>query len=154
ARPMSWLLRGLIGLALLLVVGGGVTAGVFVWFSGPPSTAGLVFHEVKREKLQLTIVERGALESADNKDVVCKVKAGSKNSTIATTIKWVIDDGTDVRSGDKLAELDDSGLQEQLKTQRIAVEQARAADVQASANYRIVASQNEKDIATARLNLE
>src|SRR5215210_856642 len=53
----------------------------------------LLLHTVKNEDLDLTVVERGAVESADNRDVICKVKAGSKGN-YATTIKWVIDDGT------------------------------------------------------------
>src|SRR5262249_2154876 len=78
---------------------------------------GLVLRRVAAERLQLTITERGQLESAENKDVVCRVKARSANSTVATTIRWIIDDGTMVKKGDKLVQLDDSGLYEQLKDQ-------------------------------------
>jgi multidrug efflux pump subunit AcrA (membrane-fusion protein) len=109
---------------------------------------------VRYEKLQLSVVERGALESAENSDVVCRVKAGTKGSTVATTIKWVIDDGSHVKRGQLLAELDDSGLQEQLKTEKITVDQARAAWVQAEENYKIVDSQNQSDIKTAEIAVE
>lgn len=114
----------------------------------------LVTHTVRPDRLELTIVERGALESADNRDVFCRVKAGAKNSTIATTIKAVIDDGSTVKKGDLLVELDDSGLQEQLKTQKQVVDKAEADRIQAEENYKIVQSQNESAIKTAEVDLE
>jgi HlyD family secretion protein len=138
---------------LVLVLAGGGSAFYFLpgWKGERPD---LIRHTVKRESLQLTIIERGALESADNRDVLCKVKAGSKGSTVSTTIKWVIDDGTQVRRGQLLAELDDAGLQDQLKTQKITLDQARAAWVTAEENHKIVVSQNESDIKTAEVAVE
>src|SRR5207247_8516498 len=108
-------------------------------FSGPTIL-------VKKEKLLLTIVERGTLESAQNKEIMCEVKAGSKNTTVATTIKWVIDDGTSVKKDQLLVELDDSGLQEQLKQQEINVLSAVSAYIQADEGYQIQLSQNYSDI--------
>src|SRR5262245_41437129 len=72
----------------------------------------LLYHTVRYEPLKLTVVERGQLESADNRDVICRVRAGTKATSL--TIKWVIDDGTLVRHGQLLVELDDSALQDQL----------------------------------------
>ena len=113
----------------------------------------LVLHKVKLEPLQLTIVERGALESADNRDVVCRVKAGTRNSTVATTIKWVIDDGSLVKKGQVIVELDDSGLQEQLKTEKITLDDARGAYLQAEEEYKLQLINNESLISNARIAL-
>jgi HlyD family secretion protein len=107
--------------------------------------------DVRKERLQITIVERGTLESAENRDVVCRVRARSQGSTVATTIKWVIDDGTEVERGQKLVELDDSGLQEQLKTQNITVNKAGSELITATQNCKIVESQNYSDIKTAEV---
>src|SRR5687767_9685794 len=91
--PYIWVL------GIFLVVSGGAGAYYFLWsrirepFNGPTWT-------VKREKLKVTIVERGTLESADYSDVICKVQARTKGSNFATTIKWVIEDGTEVKQGD------------------------------------------------------
>ena len=104
--------------------------------------------------MQLTITERGALESAENSDIICRVKARSPNSTVSTTIRWVIEDGTQVKRGDRLIQLDDSALHEMLKAQKIVVDQARAAWVSAEKEYEIVESQNRSDIATQKLALE
>src|SRR5262245_59522885 len=54
---------------------------------GTTARTDLVLHKTQFEHLQLTITERGTLESAENKDVVCRVKAGSESSTIDTPIR-------------------------------------------------------------------
>jgi hypothetical protein len=114
----------------------------------------LRFHSVRRENLQPIIVERGALESAENAEIVCRVKSRTPGSTIVSTVRWLIDAGTEVRKGDKLIELDDSGLEELLSTQQITVDTARATWIQAEEAYKIGDSQNASDIASAKLKLE
>src|SRR5262245_11335820 len=78
------------------------------------------FAAVAREDLDLTVVERGSVEPADAIDIVSRVKAQA-------TVKWVVEDGTAVKKGDRLIELDDSALREQLAAKKIALEQAEAA---------------------------
>lgn len=75
----------------------GVAGGFFAfsWYFRS-SHHDLLLHKVGFERLDLTIVERGQLESADNRDVVCRVKAKIPQST-ASSIKWVIDDGSLVK---------------------------------------------------------
>jgi multidrug resistance efflux pump len=139
------------GLSLLILMAAGAwSSGKFLGkspFSGPTST-------VHREKLTVSIVERGALESASNGDIVCTVRSGTKGSTIASTIKWVIEPGVQVARGDKLVELDSSGFVEGLKDQRIKVEQARASWITANEEYQIQESQNESDIEAAKNTLD
>jgi multidrug efflux pump subunit AcrA (membrane-fusion protein) len=113
----------------------------------------LLWHTVKQEPLAVAVVEKGQLESTDNRDVICKVKAGSKG-TFASTIKWVIDDGSIVNQGQLLIELDDSALQENYKTQSIVVEKAKAEWVKADEEHIITVKQNEADIAKALSDLK
>jgi len=127
--------------------------GVYVYKNRPAQLrTDLLYHKVRVEPLKLTVVERGQLESAENRDVICKVRAGNKAANL--TIKWVIDDGTYVRQGQLLCELDDSALQDMLITQRIALETAHDARVQAEENYKITVSQCESLVATAKVNVE
>jgi HlyD family secretion protein len=136
--------------AAALVVLAIATTFVFAWkgrnaepFIGPVWTA-------KHEVLQLSIVERGTLESAENSEIICRVKASGKGSTVSTTIKWIVDDGTQVVRGQKLIELDDSGLQDQLKDQIIKVNDALGKYVEAKEKVKIQVSQNSSDIETAK----
>jgi HlyD family secretion protein len=139
-------------MGLLLLVGG---AGYSLLGSGfHSSRMDLATHVVHSGPLQLSIVERGTLESANNNDIVCHVKAGAKGTTIATQIKWVIEEGAQVKQGDVLATLDDSGLQEQLKAEKIALDNAESASIQADENLKIVQSQNESDIQTFKVAIE
>ncbi len=106
----------------------------------------LILHKVHPEYLAVTVVERGTLESAENRDVICKVKAGSKG-TYASTIKWVIDDGSMVKKGQLLMELDDSLIQDNYRTQAIAVEKAKADWMKSDEDYVIQTKANEADVA-------
>jgi multidrug resistance efflux pump len=144
------LLAAALALTLLGVV---ALASWYFLFSSRSARTDLLTHKVRPELLQLTIVERGALESADNRDIVCRVKARTQGSTVASTIKWVIDDGSIVEAGDKLIELDDSGLDDQRKTKKIDVDKAKAEFISASENCKIVASENLSAIETAKVNL-
>lgn len=135
---------GLVGLAF---------GNRFVPNSFRAARSDLVTHRVHRERLELTIVERGTLESSRNSDIYCTVKAGARNSTVASTIKWLIEDGALVRKGDPLVELDDSGLRQQLKAQKIIVNNAAADRVKAEEEYKIQISQNRSDIQTHEVNL-
>jgi HlyD family secretion protein len=140
----------MVAAAILLILGVTLT---FAWrgrkaepFNGPLWTA-------KYETLQLAIVERGTLESAENSEIVCRVKASGKGSMVSTTIRWIIDDGTQVVRGQKLIELDDSGLQDQLKDQNIKVNDAKAKYVETEQQVIFQKIQNSSDLETARINL-
>jgi HlyD family secretion protein len=110
-------------------------------------------HVVKKEPMRVTIVERGSLESAKNEDIIVRVKAGARGSTNASTIKWVIDDGAEVKEGDKLVELDDSGFQDQLKTQRNNYNKATSDWVKAKTDITIQQIENVSTVKTAEMNL-
>lgn len=107
-------------------------------------------HIVNRETLLVTVTERGALESAENSEIVCRVKAKTQ-SGVASTIKWVIDDGTEVKKGQLLVELDDSSQLDQYKSQKIEVDKAKSDWVKAEQDFEIVQSQNFSDIETAKI---
>jgi len=110
----------------------------------------LLLHTVKNEDMDLTVVERGAVESADNRDIICRVKAGAKGGNYATTIKWVIEDGTLVRRGQSIMILDSSALEDQFRAQKITLDTAQAASVSAESQYKIVLSTNESAVENAR----
>jgi hypothetical protein len=143
-----------VGVAALLVFGAAITAVLGVTgvlfgkqpYSGPTWT-------VRKEKLKITIVARGSLESANNGDIYCKVRSGTKGSTIATTIKTVVDAGIEVSEGDEVMVLDFSGFEEQKKDKTKDVNQAYAAKVQADQQVEIQKFTNENDKLLAKNKL-
>jgi HlyD family secretion protein len=67
--------------------------------------------------LNLTIVERGSLESARNMDAFCDVEGG-------TSIMTLIPEGTRVKKGDTICQLDSAALRDQLTNADIAIKDA------------------------------
>src|SRR5947209_2594245 len=72
SKRTKLLVSGLIGLVAVVVLGG---AYVLIERPFQKTWDNLVTHEVRYGRLELTIVERGQLESATNSDVYCRVKA-------------------------------------------------------------------------------
>ena len=123
-------------------------AGVWWFFlRSAPVRADVLLHTVRKEPLVVTVAEKGTLESADNRDIVCKVRAGSKG--FASTINWVIDDGSRVKPGQLLMLLDDSALKDQEDAKQIDLVTARANKEKAKNDVKIAKTQNKQNIATA-----
>jgi multidrug efflux pump subunit AcrA (membrane-fusion protein) len=80
----------------------------------------LPVHEVKAGKLADTIIERGSLEPSRFKTVSCQVEGGS-------TILWIVPEGTRVKKGERVCELDSAALKERLFDQTIVKNRAEAA---------------------------
>jgi HlyD family secretion protein len=144
-----------IGLPLMSVGGLGLIALLVVFFAWKGLFFGIRKYtgptwKVVKEPLKVTIVARGTLESAKNSDISCTVRSGQKGSTIATTIKWLTDEGTSVKKGDKIMELDSSGFTETLKDKNKDVDNAYAAKIKADQDVLIQESQNETDIEAAK----
>jgi HlyD family secretion protein len=134
---------------LVLILG---VAGAAYYFTRPPGDrADVILYKVKKELLLVSVTEKGTLESADNRDMICKVRAGTKG--FATSINWVIDDGTRVKPGQLLMQLDDSALRDQEENQSIIVKEKLALKVQAEKDYEIQIKKNESSIALAQTAL-
>src|SRR5262249_12995052 len=151
-RGSGFLILVIAGIAIILG-GGGLLAAKFIprFFRG--ERADLLFHVVNPERLEVTGVERGQLEAAENRDVTCGIKA-TKGGNFSTTIKWVIDDGTHVKKGEKLIELDRSSLEDQDRAQQIEVDKAKADVVTAEGQLEITRSQNDSDYSAAEVALK
>ena len=109
--------------------------GSWWWWTrddGSKRDANIVLHEVVREDFKLDVTERGEIESAGVTDVVSEVK--SKNTPGVSIIK-IIPEGTVVKKGDWLVELDASAFKEERNTQQILVNTAQALVVQSQNVY-------------------
>jgi len=84
----------------------------------------IVPHEIRSGALPITVKEKGALESSKNDDVMCQVEGG-------TTIISILPEGTRVKKGDLVCELDAAALSDSLTNQKIATQAAEAAFQQA-----------------------
>jgi multidrug efflux pump subunit AcrA (membrane-fusion protein) len=103
---------------------------------------------VRYSDVPIAIEARGDLAPVETSQMICHVRAMS-GSPYATSIRWVIEQGTWVTQGQLLVQLDDSQLKEDLATRRAPLEQARSDWVQAVENRKIIASQAQGDIEAA-----
>ncbi len=130
---------------LVLVIGSGL-----VWkgklFSRSEEKSSLIVEPVKRGPLEITITERGNLESANNQTLVCLVEGEA-----GTGILKIVDEGTRVEEGQILVELDSAKLRDTAIAQEIVVDSAKATLVTAEKNVEIQVTQNASDIAAAKL---
>jgi HlyD family secretion protein len=134
---------------VVLILAVGTTAILIARPSGPRTD--VILYKVKKEPLNVSVTEKGTLESSNNTDLTCKVRAGTKG--FATTINWVIDDGTRVNSGDQLMILDDSALKDQQESQEIVVAKAQAEDIKSEKDYEIQLKANEINIEKGKTDL-
>lgn len=137
------------GILVLGIVGAGSYWGWqhFTAPEGPPKN--LETQMLTKGDMVLTFVEKGELEAARNTEIVCQVRASGRGNSAASSIKWVIDDGSKVKKGDLLMLLEDASLREQLNNQHIMVEEKNDLYEQAKANLKIVENENKSAELTA-----
>jgi RND family efflux transporter MFP subunit len=116
--------------AIVLATGG----GVWWWMSQDDSSqdANILLHTVARDDFELKITERGEIEAFDVTEVRSLVKS---NNTTGNAILKIVPEGTPVKTGDFLVELDSSALDAQRTSQKILVNDAKALEVEAHNNY-------------------
>lgn len=97
--------RRLLILCLLLAV-----VSSAVWATGGLSSEkpdDRLTHVIARGDLEVSIIEQGMLESAENTEIKCRVRGRN-------TVLWIVESGTVVQKGDELVRLDSSFIEEQI----------------------------------------
>ena len=144
-RRGLWLLGG-------LAVAGAAT--VILWPSlfdsfarGEVDNSRFVVQPAKRGLFRVTVREKGELDSLES--VVLSNQTGE-----TTTIVSIVPEGTLVKEGDLVIELDAVPVEEEYREQQVKLTKARADLEKAEQNLEIVRQQNESDIAAAQLAKE
>jgi multidrug resistance efflux pump len=109
---------------------------------------------VKRGAVTQMIVERGTLQAVKSTVINCTVKATKKGSTVAAIIKWVVEDGTWVKKGDKLIEFDNAELLDRAKDRKARIAKADADLVKAIAHLAEIERENAIDIKLAEVEVK
>jgi HlyD family secretion protein len=104
---------------------------------------------VKRGPLEIKLAERGNIDSANNLTLRSLVEGA-----LGTTILKIVDEGTIVKSGDLVIELDSAKLRDEALAQQMRLDAAVAALKNAEADREIQVMQNESDVAAAELKLK
>ncbi|HEU5117808.1 MAG TPA: efflux RND transporter periplasmic adaptor subunit, partial [Isosphaeraceae bacterium] len=97
-------------------------------FSG--AEAQIIYKPVRKQTLVITVTERGTLESGSNQDVFSQVEG-------QTTILWILPEGSQVKKGEKVVELDSATMNDNLTNQVIATRRAEADFEQARKTFEV-----------------
>ncbi len=141
--------RPLRTLGIIVVVAAAVLA--VVWFKvvqgADDPTAHLATFVAKRGPLTISVLESGTIQPQEQITLRNEVEG-------RTSIIRLVPDGSMVKQGDLLVELDASTLRDRIIDQDILVQKARASFVDANENLAIIQNQAKSDIDIAELNLK
>jgi HlyD family secretion protein len=136
----------LIGIVLLLLIGIAVVA--FDHSGSKTILAGdMPTFVVKRGPLRISVTESGTIQAREQIILKCEVEG-------KTTILTLVEEGSRVKKGDLLVELDSSQLLDARVDQQIRVQNAEAAFVGARENLAVVENQAKSDVDKADLAFE
>ncbi|MFC1764453.1 efflux transporter periplasmic adaptor subunit [Planctomycetota bacterium] len=136
-----------IGLLCLLAVVGGAVVWREVKAGARTSDSTMATFVARRGPLTISVLESGTIKARDQKILKNEVEG-------RTSIIYLVDEGTRVKQGDKLVELDASGMMDDKIDQEIYVQNADASFVSARENLAVVKNQAQSDIDIATLTLE
>jgi HlyD family secretion protein len=128
-------------LLILLVV------GIISLLNGESAESSIPTYEVKQGPLKISVTETGTIQPKEKIIVKNQVEG-------QTTIVYLLDEGTKVKKGDLMMELDSSSLSDKKIDQEIAVQNAEAARIDASESYEVAKNQAQSDIDQAKLNYD
>ena len=104
---------------------------------------------VQSQPMQVTVIERGNMQSQANREIHCAVEDVQRDGINGTPILWIVPNGSSVKEGDLLLELESSPMREALDEQMLETEDARSTQIQAEANFNNQIVQNETSKAEA-----
>ncbi len=137
------------GRKTVLIVAGFFIAAVFlVWVMRPASSlSATATHEVRRGNFTVSVVEGGNLSA------ISEVSVRNEVEGIARII-FIVPEGSFVKNGDLLVELDSAQALDQVNQQQIAFERARFAVIQAEQTLEIQRSVTNSDFRAAELKVK
>jgi HlyD family secretion protein len=135
-----------VGVVLLALIGAAIVAfnhsGSATILAGDMPT-----FTVKRGPLRISVTESGTIQAREQ--IILKSEVEGK-----TTVLTLIEEGTRVKKGDLLVELDASSLLDAKIDQQIRVQNAEASFVGARENLAVVENQAKSDVDKATLSLD
>jgi HlyD family secretion protein len=130
-----------------LVLIGIIALIVFKFASSGPKSTATTYYEVKQGDFLVSVVEGGTLQAVNEMVIRNEVEGTSR-------IINIVPEGSYVKKGQLLVELDSSASQDAVSQQQISVEKAQFALIQAQQQLEIQKSVVDSEIQTAELKVE
>jgi HlyD family secretion protein len=141
-------------LAVVLAMVAVVTVAAVKWSGGEDATENIPTFEVKRGPLTISIDASGTIKALDQEVITCKVNGEGGREGGGVTILTLVPEGTHVKKGDLLVELDSSSFEDQLVAEEITLQTADTTLTSAQENLAVGKSQAESDKEQAQLTLD
>jgi HlyD family secretion protein len=129
-----------VGLIVLVILSASI-------FSSNEALSGIPTYRVQKGPLRISVTESGSIEAREKIILKSEVEG-------TTSIIFLVDEGTRVKKGDLLVELDASNLLDQKIDQEIHVQNAEASFISARENLEVVKNQAQSDVDKAQLDYD
>ncbi len=149
-----WLSCFAMVLGSLLLATGLLSGWAQLFPNAAPAGRSLVYYTVEPRDLAVSVTECGTLESQKNAQVDCEVDDVPNDGIYGTTILWIIENGTLVKKGDLVVELDATPHRERLEQEVLEVIYARSQFTARSLDYENRKTLNEMLEANTALAVE
>lgn len=103
--------------------------------------------EVERGPMTISVLASGSVKAKNTTTVICEVRGDVK-------IIWIIEEGKVIKKGEKLVDLEATGLKENVLKQQVRVTEVQAQHDEAKENLDIQVSKNKSDLLTAENKLD
>src|SRR5688572_9370991 len=131
-----------------VVLGIALIAGIIAVVATPrKSNQTFTFYEVKRGEFLISVVEGGTLEAVNEDVIRCEVEGTAR-------IVYIVPEGSYVKKGDLLVQLDSSSSEEAANQQQITVEKNHFAHIQAQQQLEIQKSIVDSEVEAADLKVK
>jgi HlyD family secretion protein len=140
--------RSVIPIAVAAVAVLGVAVAGYFFFAGPSAPAvALTFDTVGRRDIDVVIKVSGELQAVNNIDVLSDVEGSA-------TIQYVVPEGSMVKKGDVIVELEASSIRQRIDDTTLDVQKAEADLINTREMLAIQRSQNAANLESATVSLE
>jgi HlyD family secretion protein len=140
-KPMK-----VVGIAVAVVAIGLIAVWFRVARGGDDSGVKIATFAAKKGPLTISVPVSGTIKAREQEVIYNQVEG-------RTSIVWIIPEGTQIKKGDKLIELDTSTLRDQKIDQEIKVQNARASLIDANETLAVTKNQAISDVNKADLDL-
>ena len=143
-----------VSIAIVLVAAIGYVSRVLLKSWGQPPLQ-LVYYTVEPADLPIVVTERGYLESQEQTSILCQVSMYDyRSGSRGTVILSLIENGSLVKEGDVLVELDSASIRDILESESLELQSDRSVLLQAEARKKNQITQNETSLEDAKLALK
>lgn len=118
--------------------------------------AAFIYYTVAKSDLPIVVTERGSLEAQVETTIRCEVESLSRDAAgnFGTQIIFIVPNGSAVKKGDLLVELESSAIRDRIDAQVLDVQRAESSRIQAVSKWENQQLANKTSLEEAKLKVQ